>query len=272
MGAGLTSTLRAVSAVDVGIQVIAWAFAAKLKTEKFYDLTASLTYVVLVLYTFLTNSKSWPPALSRALVNSSLALIWALRLGSFLFLRVLKDGSDKRFDQVKHKPAKFLVYWLVQAVWIFLTALPVYVGNARNSDAPADQEKNFGFRDALGWLIWVIGFVVQVTADRQKRIFRADTRNHDKWIDEGLWHYSQHPNYFGEMAMWWGIWISSSAGFTSWLDYVTVISPCFVVYLISQVSGIPLLRKANLKRWGGNAAYQAYMRSTSLLIPMPKRM
>eukprot|EP00746_Dinoflagellata_sp_MGD_P134943 gnl/MRDRNA2_/MRDRNA2_68836_c0_seq1.p1 gnl/MRDRNA2_/MRDRNA2_68836_c0~~gnl/MRDRNA2_/MRDRNA2_68836_c0_seq1.p1 ORF type:complete len:275 (-),score=29.43 gnl/MRDRNA2_/MRDRNA2_68836_c0_seq1:24-848(-) len=270
MGAQVGRSLGSVAVLDLIIQMACFVVAAALQTEKFYDLSGSATYILCVL---LSLRKATMSAAPRAFVNSSLVLTWAARLGCFLFWRILKDGSDRRFDHVKDKPRLFIIFWLVQALWIFLTALPVYLVNAKASCIKKDDEEpgcdpNLSWRDYLGWSLWVTGFVIQSVADFQKSRFRANPENREKWIDEGLWHYSQHPNYFGEMSMWWGIFLSSSQSLRG-LENASIISPLFVTFLLTQVSGIPMLRKANMKRWGDLPEYAEYLRTTPLLIPLP---
>lgn len=270
MGSHVGRSLGSVAALDFAIQMLCFVVAAALKTEKFYDLSGSVTYILCIL---LSLRKSTASAAPRAFVNSALVMTWAARLGSFLFWRIMKDGSDRRFDQVKHKPKVFVIYWSVQALWIFLTALPVYMVNAKSMCIKKNDEElvcdsSLTWRDYLGWSLWSMGFVIQTMADYQKTRFRAKPENAEHWIDEGLWHYAQHPNYFGEMSMWWGIFLSCSQAFRG-VEYAAVISPMFVTYLLTQVSGIPLLRQANMKKWGHIPEYAEYLRTTPLLVPLP---
>lgn len=131
------------------------------------------------------------------------------------------------------------------------------------------QDKPLCWRDLLGWCMWLLGFLLQVTADVQKRIFQADPRNQGRWINVGLWRLAQHPNYFGEICMWWGIFLSCSSSLHRW-ELLSVLSPCFVTFLLLRVSGVPILRKAGLKRWGHLREYQDYIRQTPLLVPLPR--
>ncbi|CAE7285276.1 unnamed protein product, partial [Symbiodinium pilosum] len=209
-----------VAAVDASVQFACFAVAAALQTEKFYDVSASLTYVLCVLLSFRAGGRT-----TRCKVNSALVIAWALRLGSFLLWRVLHDGGDSRFDKVKMQPGKFFIFWAVQALWILLTALPVYLSNVKPAVKEAQLEEGLSqpqeeirvsWRDILGWSLWGVGFVVQVTADIQKRVFQADPRNKGLWIQAGLWKLSQHPNYFGEICMWWGLFFSCSTTLRRW--------------------------------------------------------
>mmetsp|Transcript_24101 Transcript_24101/g.42578 ORF Transcript_24101/g.42578 Transcript_24101/m.42578 type:complete len:269 (-) Transcript_24101:74-880(-) len=258
MGAGYS--LSAVVRDGFGIQVIAWAVAAALQTEKFYDMVGTSTFAFLSLRSFL--SKKNP--LTRNYVNTGIIVSWAARLGSFLVDRVHRDGGDRRFDQVKTKPAKFLFYWLMQGLWCVATGLPVYLINTKSENPEGSEE--ITARDIAGWSLWLAGFVLQVTADRQKRIFRKE--NPGMFITTGVWAWSQHPNYFGEMLMWGSLWLSSSAQMTG-VELATVLCPMFNFILLRYVSGVPILQYHAKKRWGDNPLFQAYMAQTNLLFPNP---
>lgn len=281
------SAMSHVALADAAIQFACFTVAAALQTEKFYDISASLTYILCILISRKGGVRS-----TRSKVNSTLVVLWALRLGSFLLWRVLHDGGDSRFAKAKTKPLTFLIFWAIQALWIFITALPVYLGNtkARLSKTSSEMEEGTEvpsppsadrdperprrdlpvcWRDVVGWSLWTLGFVVQFTADVQKRIFTADPRNANRWINVGLWRWAQHPNYFGEMCMWWGIFLSCSASFRNW-ELLTVLCPCFVTFLLLKVSGVPILRRNGLKRWGHLPEYQEYIRKTPLLLPLPR--
>lgn len=276
-----------VALADAAIQFACFAVAAALQTEKFYDFSGSLTYIFCVLLS-LRRGKAGP----RQKVNSGLVVAWATRLGCFLLWRIIQDGRDRRFDNVRNRPSRFFIFWAIQAFWILVTALPVYVSNSKKP-TEADQEQGkvaaledakegekqrallpaparpLGWRDAVGWSLWAVGFVVQVLADYQKSCFKADPRNNGRWIDVGLWRLAQHPNYFGEMSMWWGIFLSCSSELRG-VELASGISPFFVTYLLLRVSGVPLLRRAGLKRWGHLPEYQEYLKKTPLLIPLPR--
>eukprot|EP00128_Syssomonas_multiformis_P006237 Colp12_sorted_trinity150504_noHs@750 len=189
-----------------------------------------------------------------------MVLLWAFRLGSFLFTRILKDGRDTRFEKIKPNPVRFLVAWTIQGLWVFLTALPVYIvdTSANNPELSAI--------DYAGWAIWVVGWLFEVVADRQKSAFRADPKNKNKFITTGLWSISRHPNYFGEIVLWWGIFIAATPVLQGF-QYLAILSPLFVMFLLNRVSGVPLLEKKADKEWGDNPEYKAYKQRTPVLIP-----
>ncbi|EFJ39292.1 hypothetical protein VOLCADRAFT_78418 [Volvox carteri f. nagariensis] len=190
--------------------------------------------------------------------------LWAVRLGYYLVSRVAKTGKDVRFDGVKEQPAKFFVYWTMQAVWVFVSLLPVLFVNGARSTAP------LAALDALGILVYGTGLCLEAVADYQKSVFKAQPENKGRFIDEGLWSYSRHPNYFGEMMIWWGVFLTCAPSFTSTWQYLAVASPLTVMLLLRYVSGVPLLEKMAEQRWGDSAEYQEYKARTNLFVPLPR--
>ncbi|XP_023349817.1 uncharacterized protein LOC111718450 [Eurytemora carolleeae] len=243
---------------SVGIQWIGCAAAVFFKTEKFYDLTGSATFILVSHLAYESSLMT-----RRQSVQGWLVFGWACRLGSFLFLRIMKDGEDKRFDKAKESPAIMFKFWTLQGIWVFITLLPTLLLNSERRNPP------IGTRDYIGWGLWTLGFILEVVADAQKSMFKNNPENKGKFISSGLWSVSRHPNYFGEMVLWFGLYISSSSVFSG-LQYLSVLSPIFVSFLISKLSGIPLLEAAALKKWGDNPAYKHYIENTPVLIPFIK--
>ncbi len=240
------------------MQWVVFVFAWLAKTERYYDLTGSITFLSLVV---LALAFSNAPDL-RALTIALLVAIWAVRLGTFLSLRIRKDRVDRRFDNLKTNFARFLMTWTLQGLWVCLSLAAGLVAITGSSRIAAD-----GFL-VVGAALWVIGFVFESTADAQKRRFRANADNADRFIDTGLWAWCQHPNYFGEILLWTGIAVAAWPALTGWA-YITLISPLFVWVLLTRISGIPLLDAAAKKRWGENADYQSYRARTPKIIPIP---
>jgi len=239
-----------------GINWLAFIPSAAARTEKFYDLTGSITYISVVLTALYLGS----PTSARAIIVSALVCLWALRLGSFLFRRIAKDGHDSRFDAIKVDPTRFLVAWTLQGLWVLLTLACAL--------AIITSQKQLGL-DIWFWLgltVWITGFAIEVIADKQKSVFRADPAKKGKYITTGLWAWSRHPNYFGEITLWTGIAIMSLPILTGW-QWVCLISPVFVTLLLTRVSGIPLLTKKAQDKWGTDPAWQAYYKNTPALIP-----
>ena len=256
LSAGMKNPLFTAAAIDFGIQWICWAVASILQTEKFYDLAGSSTFVFLTLLTL-----RWQRKVNlRQIIQSGCVTVWGLRLGLYLFHRILQDGKDSRFDKVRGNPRVFFIYWTIQGVWIFMTLLPTLILNASAKD------EELTWKDYLGWAFWLIGFILEAGADYQKSQFKANPANKGKWIASGLWSISRHPNYLGEMLMWSSLFLPASAVMSGY-QYLSAISPMFVAYLLTRVSGIPLLERQGLKKWGHLPAYQDYRRSTAVLIP-----
>jgi len=241
---------------DMLIQVIGFIFAFILSTEKFFDFVGSLTYILLASYSF----KVSPISGSRQQLLTALVILWAMRLGIFLLSRVLMTGGDKRFDKIKPNPLRYFIYWMVQGIWIFLTILPVMITNRKILN------NRLGNRDYLGLAIWIIGFLFEVVADYQKFVFKLNPEKSKTFISEGLWSISRHPNYFGEITLWIGVFIIASSSLQG-LEWLSVISPIFVYYLLTSISGVPILEKSGLKRYGHLDEYKAYINTVPVLVP-----
>ena len=248
------------AAVAFGLNWLAFVPSALARTEHYYDLTGGVTYLSL---TGLAVVMSQPLDLRSALV-AAMVCAWAVRLAGFLFVRVKRAGKDIRFDRVKANPSTFLVWWTLQALWVLTTmaaALVIVTG---------------GERVPMGWLgwigvgVWLFGFAVEVVADAQKSAFRSDPANFGGFIQTGLWSWSRHPNYFGEIVLWSGVALIAIPVLRGW-QYATLISPVFVAFLLMKMSGVPLLERKADERWGGQEDYEAYKASTPVLIPRPPR-
>lgn len=248
--------LAVCAALAFAIQWLAFVPAFLLQTEKFYDLTGSATYLLLLAFVARFGPpRSWADVLLLAMCG-----LWALRLGLFLFLRIHKDGADIRFTHIKPSFLRFLVSWTLQGLWVFLTLLPVLMVVA-----------SLHWHSTTAWTligaaIWALGFSIEVIADWQKRQFRADPANAGKFIQSGLWAKSRHPNYVGEIVLWVGVFIICVPMLSGW-QWVGILSPLFVTLLLTKVSGVPLLEASADKRWGQDPAYKAYKKSTPVLWP-----
>ena len=236
------------------IQWISFIPAYIFQTEKFFDLTGSITYLTTVLAAlYITDSGK-----IADYVIVSCVVIWAIRLGSFLFMRIHKAGEDRRFREIKTNFTRFFMTWTLQGMWVsmcllcVLTALSSYSGIIMN---------NVFY---IGLLIFVLGFIIEVIADHQKTVFRKDINNKDKFISTGLWSYSRHPNYFGEILLWFGVAIMSFSSLQD-LQYLTLISPIFVYILLVYISGIRILENQGDKKWGHLDSYKEYLKNTPRL-------
>lgn len=238
------------------IQVIVFIPSVLARTERFFDLTGSLTFIVISVGLLVLA----PAPDARGWVLAAMVIIWAVRLGSFLFLRIHRSGSDDRFDEIKTQPVRFLRVWVLQGAWVSLTAAAAWIAMTTTTRQP------LGWLAYVGIAVWLIGMVVEVTADLQKSAFKADAANSGSFIRTGLWSRSRHPNYFGEILLWVGVTLVAVPVLTGW-QWVALISPVFVTLLLTKVSGIPLLEAKADRRWGGDTEYEAYKKRTPSLIP-----
>ena len=226
------------------------------QTEKFFDLTGSLTYISVTILAVVLS----PVRDGRSLILLAMILIWAIRLGAFLFRRIQKEGKDGRFDELKPSFIRFLMVWTLQGLWVTFTAAATLIAITSSHRQP------LGWVAGLGALIWAIGFGLEVIADNQKTRFKANPANKGKFINTGLWAKSRHPNYFGEIVLWLGVTIVTLPVLQGW-QWVALTSPVFVIILITRVSGIPMLERRADERWGGQPAYEQYKKETPVLIP-----
>lgn len=249
-----------VFALSVGlaflIQWLAFIPAYLQQTEKFFDLTGSLTYISVTLIAVFSSAG----ADGRAVLLAVLVILWAARLGTFLFTRIKKAGKDDRFDEIKPSFIRFLNVWTIQGLWVTFTLAAALVA------ITTTNRKELDLFALAGFLIWLFGFAVEVIADAQKSRFNADPANKGKFIQTGLWSRSRHPNYFGEIVLWIGVAVIALPVLQGW-QWVALISPLFVILLLTRVSGIPLLEQKADKKWGGQEDYEAYKKTTPVLIP-----
>jgi steroid 5-alpha reductase family enzyme len=241
------------------IQWLAFIAAYLLQTESFFDLTGSLTYISVTAIAVLLS----PVVDGRSILLLGLVVVWAARLGTFLFRRIRRAGKDARFDEIKPSFLRFLNTWTLQGLWVTLTLAAALAAITTTTRKELDPFA------AIGFLVWVFGFSFEVAADTQKSRFRADPKNKGRFIHSGLWAWSRHPNYFGEIVLWVGVAIITLPVLRSW-QWVTLISPAFVALLITHISGVPILEKQADERWGGQEEYEAYKERTPVLIPRPR--
>ena len=241
------------------IQWIVFIPSFYFSTERFYDLTGSITYMI-VIVTALYHKSEFIGSRSdiRSLLIAGFVIIWALRLGSFLFLRVLKDKEDRRFSEWKKNFHQFLRVWTLQGLWVFLTSVAAVTAITSRKIIEPDL---FLY---IGSFLWVFGFLFESIADYQKRKFRSENKN--KFIQSGLWSLSRHPNYFGEIVLWFGIALITFPTLVG-PQYVSLISPLFVYLLLTRVSGVHILEKHADDTWGKKKDYKAYKEKTPVLFP-----
>ncbi len=258
-----------VGGVPVFTVVVGWIFLVQFaaflpawlaQTERYFDLVGSLTFVTAILGALILTGHTDLPALLLA----GAVVVWAARLGSFLFARVRRSGGDNRFEAITPDAPRFLVVWVTQGLWVTLTLSAVLAA------VTATERPGLSAVTIVGLVIWILGFAVEVAADLQKKRFRADPANKTDFIRTGLWAWSRHPNYFGEIVAWLGLAVAALPALRGW-QYATLVSPVFVLILLTRVSGIPLLERKADARWGGHPGYQEYRASTSVLVLLPPR-
>lgn len=239
-------------------QWIAFIPAYLCQTEKFYDLTGSITYITVVVLAVILS----PTVDGRSLLLLGMVIIWALRLGTFLFTRIRAAGEDRRFREIKVSFGRFLLAWTLQGLWV------VFSLSAALAAITSTKRVELGAFALVGFLVWLFGFAFEVIADRQKSLFKANPENADKFINTGLWSWSRHPNYFGEIVLWIGVLIVALPILSGW-QWVGLISPIFITILLTRISGVPMLEERADKKWGEQKDYETYKVNTPVLIPQP---
>ena len=225
-----------------------------LKTDKLTDFSYSLGFIVIASWTFLQGERN-----AYHLWLYILIVLWSLRLGAYLVYRIAKTGVDKRFDQIRINFWKFIQFWVFQAIVIPIILLPsIYF-----------FKLNAGFEVSMvfGIVIWTTGLIIESLADIQKLNFKNNVANKNKWIETGVWKYSRHPNYLGEILCWLGIYIFTFGSLEGYEKIIALLSPLTISVLLIFISGIPILEKKADERWGSNSVYKKYKKETSILIP-----
>jgi steroid 5-alpha reductase family enzyme len=242
------------------IQWAAYIPAYLTHTEVYYDLTGGITYISVIALAVLSQLFLGGDISQRTMLIAVLCALWAIRLASFLFLRIKKDGFDRRFNKMKYNALQFLMTWTLQGLWVIVTL------SAGLAAMTSSEDIALGLMAYIGAVIWVVGVSIEVVADRQKSLFRE--HNKSGFIKTGLWSWSRHPNYFGEILLWLGIAVIAYPTLEGW-RLLTLISPIFVFVLLVFVSGVKMLERSAFKRWGQDEAYLDYLSKTSVLIPLP---
>ena len=238
------------------IQLIGFIPSFIFKTDHYFDLTGGITFILII--SLATNKIILNESLNYKVVPFFLVFLWAIRLSSFLFLRVKKVGKDIRFDNLKTNFWKFMLSWVVQGFWVFMSLLPLLIV------VDSSKSTNIIFL-VIGLLVWLFGFLFEIISDNQKTNFRKIEDNKDKFITTGLWKYSRHPNYLGEIVLWTGVAIISYSSLEVYQMF-TLVSPIFTYLLLVNVSGINLLEKSGEKKWGHLDSYKSYKENTPRLI------
>ncbi|KAA3476033.1 3-oxo-5-alpha-steroid 4-dehydrogenase 1 [Gossypium australe] len=204
-----------------------------------------------------------------------------------MVIRILRWGEDKRYDRMRHNVGNLAVFFIFQGLWVWTVTLPVTVVNASDKDPSIQAE------DIIGWIMWFVGTIVEILADKDKFSFKNSPESKGKWCEIGLWKYSRHPNYFGDVSIiifqctksdvhthipiyivyerqtWilltWGYFVASLP-IIEGAEWLVLIGPVFLTLLLLFVSGLTILEKSGDKKFGNMEAYRVYKKRTRLVI------
>ena len=242
-----------------GVQLVVFIPSYLAQTEHFYDLTGGVTYLSVMSFMAYRHQEIFGDWDVRSLVLTALIGLWAIRLSSFLFTRVKRVGKDGRFDELKTSFTRFLLTWMLQGLWVFMCTYPALIALA----SPSESEITYL---TVGTLLWLIGWGYEVVADYQKTSFNSDPNNAGKFINIGLWKQSRHPNYVGEWVLWTGITIIAIPLYENG-QWMALLTPVFVYWLLNKVSGVNLLEARADQKWADDPAYQLYKKETPVFFP-----
>eukprot|EP01119_Soliformovum_irregulare_P019694 TRINITY_DN6296_c0_g1_i3.p1 TRINITY_DN6296_c0_g1~~TRINITY_DN6296_c0_g1_i3.p1 ORF type:complete len:295 (+),score=45.10 TRINITY_DN6296_c0_g1_i3:72-956(+) len=242
--------------VSIVYQLLFYLPAAICKFDKVTDLAYGSNFVLVAILTLIFGETFFV----RKIIATVAVSVWGLRLIGYLFYRITKIGRDERFDGTRDKPIRFFIWFMLQFIGVWLISLPLILLNS------SQINPHFQWNDYFGWTLWLIGFLFEVVGDQQKSSYRSDPTNKDHWCDVGLWRYSRHPNYFGEICCWWGIFATSASVLHTW-QFFSVIGPAFITLLIMFGSGIPTTEKSTDRKYGKIPEYREWKRRTPVLIP-----
>jgi len=199
----------------------------------------------------------------RGLLVSTLVLLWGARLALHIHARNAKRGEDPRYRQWRESWGRWFVLrsffqiYILQGTFLVIVAIPIIFVNS-------SQESSWTILDGVGLSVWLFGFLFEAIGDWQLLRFMRSPANKGKLMTTGLWRYTRHPNYFGEVTLWWGVWLIVCSIPNGWL---TLFGPLTITFLILKVSGIPMLEE----RYAGRADFEAYKKRTSVFLPLPPR-
>lgn len=243
--------------ISLGINLVFYLLAMRLKTDVFTDITYSSAIGLLAIIQFWNTA----PASVFSWLMLAAILAWAIRLGSYLFSRIRRIKIDHRFDRIRNSPLRFGIFWLIQGVTIWIILLPS-LGIFRGTSAQISG------LEMVSIALAVCGLLIESIADRQK--YRHKNRFPERFMATGLWKYSRHPNYFGELLFWWALSVPGLTIFSG-LEFLYYLGPLFLTLLLLFGTGIPPMERAWQKKWGDEPDFQSYVARTSALLPLPPK-
>lgn len=246
--------------ISMGLQALLFVLAAAFRTDKVTDLSYGLTFVALALF-LIRGGGDWS---SPSMALAMMVVIWGVRLAGYLFYRILRIGRDARFDGVRENFWAFARFWFFQGIAAWIIMLPVTLWFAIAGVASA-----WSLVMVAGAVVWAAGLAIEAVADAQKFADRIRAGERGRWNDRGLWRYSRHPNYFGELLCWWGLFVFVLPDLGWWAG-VGVAGPATITALLLFVTGIPTLEASARRKWGSDPEYAAYRRRTRRLVPWPR--
>mmetsp|Transcript_10131 Transcript_10131/g.17333 ORF Transcript_10131/g.17333 Transcript_10131/m.17333 type:complete len:290 (+) Transcript_10131:15-884(+) len=245
--------------VTIGFQFIFFIITALLKFDKLTDFAGGTNFLLLALLTFFLGGTFYV----RQIIDTLLVALWAFRLAGFLFFRIIKWGEDNRFDEIRENIFKLAFFWTLQAIWVWTVSLPLTILNSDEID------ENLTAFDYIGWALFLIGLGIETISDFQKLFYKQKVKDH--WCDVGLWSWSRHPNYFGEILLWFSLFMSVANILSGW-EWLVIVSPLFITFLLLFVSGIPIQERTQQKRYCESEKrdeFLHYKHRTSTIIPFP---
>lgn len=239
--------------LTLGFNLLMFIPAFLFSTDKITDITYSLSFVISAITFYYINPYSEINLFIIIMIS-----LWAFRLGSYLLYRITKIKKDSRFDGIRQDFFKFLTFWFFQAVSVFIIMLPCIL--------VYQMKLVFSYYSIIGLFVWISGLAIESISDYQKFIFRKNTKDH-KWIDSGLWRYSRHPNYLGEILLWFGFYLFLLPYLDLKLAVLGSISPIYVFIMIRYISGVPMLESRADSKWGRDRRYIEYKEKSGLIFP-----
>ena len=252
----IRSTLMLWIVIIIGvIHIAGFLYAFLRQSDRFTDVIYAFSFALVAGYGLAMGGT--PGAFHWIL--AAMVILWAVRLGIYLGIRIRLWGKDRRFDDFRKEWMRLARFWALQFISIIVIALPVIF-------AMQEPDAGTAFWQGFGLVIFLAGFLVETVADYQKFAFNRQEKNKGDFIRSGLWKYSRHPNYLGEWLVWTGIFLYCMTTFAGW-QWIAVCSPAWIFILLRYISGGNLLEASAKAKYGNRKEYQAYVERTGVFFP-----